>query len=330
MSPNRSPSVGLGLAMFIGAAAATPWLAGAARVNRAASPAMYERPLRQSSPILDDLAFIAGHWDAEFEGARLEEHFATPSRGSMIGMFRWTNEEGTRFTEHMVIEEREDGIHFFLRHFHPGAVPWEQERNGPAHFRLDSVREQRAVFSNLDSETTFPQRFIYHRTHPHELVVRLEGRSEGGETREMQFNFRRHGMTTTTETLTSAGKQLGYDGGLTISFQVSDVKKSIDWYQNVLGFKLLYHIEEMGWCELTTGVERVAIGLSQVEEPKTAGPVPTFGVRDIDAARATLEKKGVKFDGPTQVIPDMVKLATFYDPDGNSLMLYQALSDQVP
>ena len=32
--------------------------------------------------------------------------------------------------------------------------------------------------------------------------------------------------------------------------------------------------------------------------------------------------------GDTQVIPEMVKIATFYDPDGNTLMLFEDLSGQ--
>jgi hypothetical protein len=51
-----------------------------------------------------------------------------------------------------------------------------------------------------------------------------------------------------------------------------------------------------------------------------------LGVRDIDAARAHLEKHNVRFDGATRTIPGMVKLATFFDPDGHALMLYQSLS----
>lgn len=134
-------------------------------------------------------------------------------------------------------------------------------------------------------------------------------------------------MATATNALTEAGQAMRYNGGLTVSLQVSDVAKSLDWYQNVVGFKLQYHLEEMGWCELTTSVEGVNLGLSQVESPKIGGPVPTFGVEDIDAARAHLESNDVRFDGPTQEIPNMVKLATFYDPDGNALMLYQQLSE---
>jgi hypothetical protein len=36
----------------------------------------------------------------------------------------------------------------------------------------------------------------------------------------------------------------------------------------------------------------------------------------------------VKFDGPTQEIPGMVKLATFFDPDGNAMMFFQDLQTQ--
>jgi predicted enzyme related to lactoylglutathione lyase len=122
---------------------------------------------------------------------------------------------------------------------------------------------------------------------------------------------------------------LGYDGGLTITFQSGDLNRAIPWYQDVLGFKLLYKVDEIGWCELQTEVAggRVNVGLSQVEKPKAgAGAVPTFGVKDIGQARAQLEAKKVRFDGPTQELPGMVKLATFFDPDGNALMLFQDLA----
>ena len=122
---------------------------------------------------------------------------------------------------------------------------------------------------------------------------------------------------------------LGYDGGLTCAIQVKDRKASAKWYQDVLGFKLLYDVEEIGWCELATSVERVNVGLSEVESPQVkGGPTLTFGVKDVNAARKQLESKDVKFDGSTRVYDGMVKLATFYDPDGDTLMLYEDLSDQ--
>lgn len=122
---------------------------------------------------------------------------------------------------------------------------------------------------------------------------------------------------------------LNYNGGLTLSFQVSDRKRSQAWYQDVLGFTFLYEVEDIGWSELATETKGVNVGLSQVEKPKVgAGPVPTFGVVDIDKARKKLEAKDVKFDGDTMEFPGMVKLATFYDPDGNALMLFQDLQGE--
>ena len=119
---------------------------------------------------------------------------------------------------------------------------------------------------------------------------------------------------------------LKYDGGLTCSIGVTDLKRSIAWYQDVLGFQLLYHVEEMGWCELATETPRVNVGLSQVEKvPKGGGATLTFGVHDIEPSRKALEAKKVKFDGPTRTYEGMVRLATFFDPDGTALMLFQDL-----
>ncbi len=119
---------------------------------------------------------------------------------------------------------------------------------------------------------------------------------------------------------------LKYDGGLTCALKVTDLEKAIRWYEEVMDFQLLYKMDDMGWCELKTGVAGVNVGLSQVEKAGgDGGATLTFGVEDIDEARKQIETKDVRFDGDTQTIPDMVMLATFYDPDGNALMMYQDL-----
>ena len=123
--------------------------------------------------------------------------------------------------------------------------------------------------------------------------------------------------------------QIGFDGGLTCAMQCTDLARSVSWYEDTLGFSLLYKVDEMGWCELKSPVDKVALGLSEVENPEVKGGATlTFGVSDIDSARAALEAKNIAFDGETLTIPKMVKLATFYDPDGNKLMFYQELSAQ--
>jgi len=83
-----------------------------------------------------------------------------------------------------------------------------------------------------------------------------------------------------------------------------------------------------GWAQLQTPVPGLIVGIGQSEEGVKAGggATLTFAVEDIDAARAYLEGAGVRFDGETRQIEDMVRLATFYDPDGNTLMLSQQLA----
>ena len=119
-----------------------------------------------------------------------------------------------------------------------------------------------------------------------------------------------------------------YDGGLTCSIGVSSLDRSIFWYRDMLGFELLYRLEQIAWCELKTGVDKVNVGLSEVEAPGgKGGATLTFGVADIEAAKAELDRHGIRQDGPIQDIPDMVRLLTFYDPDDNALMFYQDLSE---
>jgi catechol 2,3-dioxygenase-like lactoylglutathione lyase family enzyme len=121
-----------------------------------------------------------------------------------------------------------------------------------------------------------------------------------------------------------------YNQNMVISIGVSNVDQAIEWYKGALGFELVYKLDQYGWCEMSTATKGVTIGLGQNEDLKTGGATPTFGVADIDAARKHLESKDVRFDGDTYEIEGMVKLATFYDPDGNSFMLAQSLTDEIP
>ena len=120
---------------------------------------------------------------------------------------------------------------------------------------------------------------------------------------------------------------LGFNGTITLSSPVKDLDASIAWFKDVLGFDETFKVAEAGWAEVSTSAEGVSIGLSETEEQvdRSGGVTPVFGVDDIGAARAELEAKGVKFDGDTVELPGMVKLATFFDPDGNRYMFAQSL-----
>lgn len=119
---------------------------------------------------------------------------------------------------------------------------------------------------------------------------------------------------------------LDYVSELTASMAVTDLDRSIAWYQDVLGFQLLYRAEEIGWCELTTHMPGVNVGLSENREvAQGGGATNVWSVSDIEAAKAHMDSHGVKQDGEIQTIPGLVRLLTFFDPDGNAMMLAQSL-----
>ena len=117
-----------------------------------------------------------------------------------------------------------------------------------------------------------------------------------------------------------------YTGTMVISVNVSNFDAAVEWYGKALGFELVYKLDQYGWGEVRTPLTGITIGLGQTEELKQGGTVPTFVVKDIDAARKHLESLDTRFDGETYQIGDMVKLATFYDPDGNAWMLAEQLN----
>ncbi|EQC52621.1 VOC family protein [Bacteriovorax sp. DB6_IX] len=119
-----------------------------------------------------------------------------------------------------------------------------------------------------------------------------------------------------------------YDGALTCALSVKDLNKAIDWYNKVLGFETLYVINDQGWAELSTSVNKVNIGLSVKDKITVGGgAILTWGVLDIESFYQHLQEHHVKFDGEVITIPEMVKILTFYDLDGNALMVAQDLTN---
>src|SRR3954454_19501916 len=131
-------------------------------------------------------------------------------------------------------------------------------------------------------------------------------------------------MTTST-----GGGRMGkieWGGESTAAISVSDYARSLAWYRDVLGFDPVFELEEHGWAQLRSPVDGLLVGIGQSEEVNEGGGATlTPTVRDIAAARGSLEGEGVPFDGDTHQVGDMVTLAPFYDPAGNALMLDEQL-----
>ena len=112
---------------------------------------------------------------------------------------------------------------------------------------------------------------------------------------------------------------------LTASMGVTDLDRSISWYEKILGCALLYRVDDIGWCEMQTHMNGVRIGLSQNQSVvQGGGATNVWSVADIEAAKAHLDAHDVRQDGDIQHIPGLVKLLTFFDPDGNAMMFAES------
>jgi predicted enzyme related to lactoylglutathione lyase len=118
---------------------------------------------------------------------------------------------------------------------------------------------------------------------------------------------------------TSEGIQYGNE--LLIQIAVRDLDASCAFYTDVMDLTLESRSNELKWAKflLPTGA---GLGVGEAETVKGSGTASiNISVRDIEAARATLESRGVTFSGPTLEIPGVVRLADLQDPDGNRIRL---------
>lgn len=99
---------------------------------------------------------------------------------------------------------------------------------------------------------------------------------------------------------------------------VNDIKKAIEFYTKVLGFKLKNNYENE-WAEIEA--PDLTIGLHAGRKSSTKGHVSIgFQVDDLDKTVKELQKKGISFKIHEE---KPVKIAHFKDPEGTSLYLCQ-------
>ena len=112
--------------------------------------------------------------------------------------------------------------------------------------------------------------------------------------------------------------------GFVARVTVSDMKKSIAWYESKLGLELDQRFAGDYWNQLNfKGMSRFAIGLglpSRHFKVGSGGAVTTIVVDNIKEEKERLESKGVSVS-PIKNVGQGVQLAFFADPDGNRLGL---------
>lgn len=113
-----------------------------------------------------------------------------------------------------------------------------------------------------------------------------------------------------------------YRPTVVVQLAVSNLDRSIAFYEDVMGFKTLERRDDLQFAHIETNVPGLQLGLSAGGTVKgTGAAIINISVADVVSARQLLESRGVVFRGATQIIPGKVALAGFADPDGNLLRL---------
>ncbi|HMF32492.1 MAG TPA: VOC family protein [Candidatus Lokiarchaeia archaeon] len=119
------------------------------------------------------------------------------------------------------------------------------------------------------------------------------------------------------------------------AFAVSDVDRSIAFFQEVLELPLMFveedpeHGEKFAFLALDGGNLEVLSSLEGNQPPAVSSflncPHLAIGVSDMSEFVARLDQLGVNYEGPN-IIPDKVTWLYFRDPDGNVIEACQWLS----
>jgi hypothetical protein len=119
------------------------------------------------TPAINDLAWLAGCWEASPSGHELSEQWMKPAGQTMLGMGRTVANGRTVEYEFLQIVQRENGIYYVAK---PSGQP-------EGSFKLIKLANQEVVFENPEHD--FPQRIIYRLQPDGSLFARIEGTTNG-------------------------------------------------------------------------------------------------------------------------------------------------------
>lgn len=139
-------------------------LAGAAQAPAATAP-----------PTVNDVAWIAGCWDATRNGRHVAEHWMPPEGGTMMGVSRTTAGPKTVEWEFLIIRQTARGLDYVAK---PSGQP-------EATFTATRASAGEVVFENPAHD--FPKRISYKRAGD-ALTASIEG-PMNGQNRKIDFAY---------------------------------------------------------------------------------------------------------------------------------------------
>ena len=105
-------------------------------------------PEKRPAATLADVSWLVGSWEGEAFGGTFEEVWNPPSKGSMVGFFKFMGDEAVAFYELMLLVEEEGSLSLKVKHFNPDFSAWE-EREDYVDFRFVSADDDIIHFSGI-------------------------------------------------------------------------------------------------------------------------------------------------------------------------------------
>jgi methylmalonyl-CoA/ethylmalonyl-CoA epimerase len=109
-----------------------------------------------------------------------------------------------------------------------------------------------------------------------------------------------------------------------VQIGTQDVERAADFYENVLGLKLLFKAPP-GLAFFDCGGVRLMLDRPEKPELDHPSSILNFAVPDIQAAHAGMKEKGVKFEDEPHLIAKMpdhdLWMTFFHDSEGNLMGL---------
>lgn len=133
----------------------------------------------QPEAIIDDVAWLAGHWRGVGLGGVVDESWTPPLGSTMAGTFMLTNADSLVLYEMMALVEANGSIAMWVKHFHPDFTGWE-EKNDKVIFPLVRLAPDGLYFSGL----------TFKRIDDDSMNV-FVAMGSGGEVREAMLAYRR-------------------------------------------------------------------------------------------------------------------------------------------
>lgn len=106
-------------------------------------------------------------------------------------------------------------------------------------------------------------------------------------------------------------------------YWTDDMDTAVAFYRDALGLDLRFQAGE-NWAEFDVDGATFALhGTRGQPMPPGGGAAVVFEVDDVEVARRQLAARGVVFEGDITDVPESGRFATFRDPAGNVVQIFE-------